>query len=109
MCYPEQFQRGRNNRNLFPPNPLRLKDLAIPNELRFITFLGKEHIFLLHDSYDSDRLESERFLLFSTETLINTLNNYRNWYADKTFDSSPKINIYLVYLPYYLQKQKLFI
>ena len=40
---------------------------------------------------DSGKGDSERILLFTTETNIKILNTNKDWYADGTFDISPTL------------------
>jgi len=68
-----------------PSTPKALKDLRIPE---CYTKIGLMEKFLLHDSGVD---KEDRFLIFSTEKNLKTLQNCSSWYCDGTFSVAPLI------------------
>lgn len=74
--------RVRSKSQACPHNPLTISDLDLPNEYKLLN--NKQ--FLLYDNKKENRI-----LIFSTIDNLKILKNNKNWMADGTFWTVPKL------------------
>ena len=89
------IQRTRRQHQGIPVEPVGRAELLIPLEFRTLEN-GDE--FLVHDSGRDDN----RFLIFSTNRLLDLLNEQQKWAMDGTFDASPSLfqQLYTIHVSY---------
>ena len=84
------IQRKRKHDNVPIPNPATLRKINVPEELRRAL---RGDVFLMHDCWPDD---TDRFLIFATQENLNSIVQYREWFADDTFKIAPHL-FYQIY------------
>lgn len=91
------IQRKRKRDDAFPPLPLNLEDIEIPEQFREVLVGGTQVRFLLHDTGDADNDAEEeenrlkRIILFGTDEMLRFMTANSNWMADGTFKVAPQL------------------
>lgn len=80
------IQRTRNKACLSGFNAKCLTQLEIPEELKF-TYRDKAKFYM----FDTGNKHPNRIIIFTTENNLKLMANYKEWYADGTFDVSPTL------------------
>ena len=96
--FQRMIQRKRKHDNVPIPNPATLRKINVPEELRR-TLIGD--IFLMHDCWPDD---TDRFLIFATQENLNSIAQYREWFADGTFKITPHLFLSDIYHPLFMPR-----